>query len=171
MNLLAVDFLRLRRAVGVLGVLLVPLLIALAGLQPSISAYYDTGARDVFVIALGSVALLLAAYRGYDRGDRICSAVASVALFGVALVPVSGPLPMLHYAAAVTFFGASAVLAWRFGFGGYRVRTFRALAGVIVLALVAGAAGAPLLLVESAAVVAFGGAWLAKGRLFGVPQQ
>lgn len=164
MNTLAIDYLRLRLAVGILGVLLAPLLIALAGVQPSLSAYYDTPARDVFVLALGAVALLLAAYRGHDRGDRICSAVASTALFVVALVPVSGPLPAVHYAAAVVFFLASAVLCLRFGYGGYRVRTFRALGAVIVLALLAAVAGAPLLLVESLAVLAFGAAWLFKGR-------
>jgi hypothetical protein len=87
-----------------------------------------------------------------------------MALAVVALVPCGGPLAWLHLGAALAFFLAVAELCRRFSFGGYRPRTFKALAGVIVAAVVAAAVGAPLLLAESVAVVAFGVAWLVKGR-------
>lgn len=161
---LVIDYLRLRRAVGLLGVLLPFILLALAGEQPSLSAYYYTPARDVFVGLLLVIAALLGAYRGYDRGDRICSALAAVSLAVVALVPCGGPLAWLHLGAAGVFFGSVADLCRRFAFGGYRPRTFHALAVVIVAAIVAAALGAPLLLAESVAVVAFGAAWAIKGR-------
>lgn len=161
---IVIDYLRLRRAVGLLGVLLPFILLALAGEQPSLSAYYYTPARDVFVGLLFVIAALLGAYRGYDRGDRICSALAALALAVVALVPVGGAWHWLHLGAALAFFLAVAELCRRFAFGGYRPRTFHALAGVIVAAIVAAALGAPLLLAESVAVVAFGAAWLVKGR-------
>jgi uncharacterized membrane protein len=161
---MTIDYLSLRRAVGVLGCLLPWVLIAIAGEQPSLSAYYYTPARDVFVGLLFVIAALLGAYRGYDRGDRICSALAAVALVLVALAPVGGAWHWLHLGAALAFFLAVAELCRRFAFGGYRPRTFHTLAGVIWLALVAAVLGAPLLLAEAVAVVAFGVAWLVKGR-------
>lgn len=169
---LVVDYLTLRRAVGLLGLALPLLLLAIAGPQESLSAYYHSparllgvvSARDVFVVVLALVAALLAVYRGYDRGDRVCARVAAAALALVALVPVGGHTGLAHELLAVVFFVASATLCVRFGYGGYRVKTFRALAGVIVLALAAAAAGAPLLLVEAVAVWAFGLAWLLKGK-------
>ncbi len=167
MNLL-VDYLRLRRAVGALGVLLPFALLAIAGPRESLSAYYHSPARDVFVGVLCLIAALLAAYHGHDHGDRICSACAAVGLVVVAMCPVGGPAGDLHLAGAAAFFVAVAVLAWRFGFGGYRVRTFRALSAAIVGALVAAAAssalGLPIAIPEAAAVIAFGAAWLIKGR-------
>lgn len=57
---LVTDYLRLRRAIGVLGVLLPAALYARAGWQPSISAMYHTEARDLFVGALLVIATLLA---------------------------------------------------------------------------------------------------------------
>jgi hypothetical protein len=173
MNTLVIDCLRLRRAVGALGALLPFALLAIAGPQESLSAYYHTAARDVFVGALCTIAALLAAYRGYDRGDRICSRAAAAALLVVAFSPTGDDLlGWAHLAGAVVFFLAVAALCWRFGFGGYRVRTFRALAGFIVGAVAASAVcsalGMSIMAAESVAVVAFGAGWLIKGRALGV---
>lgn len=165
---LVTDYLRLRRAIGALGLLLPPALLLIAGPRESLSAYYHSPARDVFVAALATIAALLLAYRGHDRGDRICSAVAGVALLGVALAPVGGPLDLLHFVSSLVFFAAVAEMCRRFGFGGYRTRTFRVLAWVIVGGVL-GAFGSNLLgwsiaPAESVAVIAFGAAWLIKGR-------
>ena len=166
---LLISHLRLRRWVGWLGVLLVPVLLAIAGPRESISAYYHSPARDVFVGVLALIAGLLAAYRGHDAGDRRCSGAAAAGLLLVAMCPVGSPLfGPVHTAGAVVFFGAVAALAWRFGFGGYRVRTFRGLAVGIAASL--GAAvlcsvlGLPIVAPEAAGVVLFGAAWLVKGR-------
>lgn len=165
---LVIDYMRLRLAIGVLGVLLPFVLAAVAGERESISAYYHSPARDVFVGALTAIACLLLAYRGYDRGDRICSALGGLGLLVVAYVPTGGATGPYHLGGALVFFGSVAVLADRFGLGGQR-RTFRSLAcviaGGIVWALVAGVSGGSIYLPESVAVVAFGAAWLRKGRL------
>jgi len=161
---LVIDYLRLRRAVGALGVLLPVALLLVAGPQDSLSAYYATPARDLFVGVLWTIGALLLAYRGHDRGDRIVSAVSGLALLLVAMAPVGGPAHALHVGAAVVFFTSTAAMCERFGRGGYRRRTFLGLGATILLALLAAAAGAPLLLAESVAVVAFGAAWLLKGR-------
>ena len=164
---LVIDYMRLRLAIGVLGVLLPFVLVAVAGERESISAYYHSPARDVFVGALTAIACLLLAYRGYDRGDRVCSALAGVALLVVAYVPVGGATGPWHLAGSVAFFGSVAVLADRFGRGGKR-RTFRGLAlgivGCIAWATVAGVAGGSIYAPEALAVLLFGAAWIFKGR-------
>ncbi|HRI16885.1 MAG TPA: hypothetical protein PL196_00025 [Burkholderiaceae bacterium] len=164
MQPLLIDYLRLRRAVGALGVLLPFALLAIAGPRESLSAYYYSPARDVLVGVLCIVAALLAAYRGHDRGDRICSATAAVGLVVVALFPTGGATHAVHLAGAGLFFAAVVALCERFGRGGYRPRTFLSLGAVMAAALLAGAPGAPRMLCESVAVVAFGAEWMVKGR-------
>lgn len=168
MNTTLSSYLNLRRSVGVLGILLLPVLYTIAGPQESISAYYHTGARDVFVGSLCLIAALVGAYRGYDRGDRICSAAAAVGLVVVALVPVGGATGPYHLAGALLFFASIALLADRFGRGGKR-KTFRALAGLIagsiIASFVSAAIGLPILISEGVAVAAFGVAWVIKGRI------
>lgn len=166
---LLISHLRLRRWVGWLGVLLVPVLLAIAGPRESISAYYHSPARDVFVGLLTLMAGLLASYRGHDAGDRRCSGAAAAGLLLVAMCPVGSPLfGPVHTAGAVVFFVAVAVLAERFGRGGYRRDLFTALAGCIFGSLIASVIcsllGVPILVSEAAGVVLFGAAWLVKGR-------
>ncbi len=91
------SYLSLRKAVGILGMAL-PFLLALGGryllgmpLQPSISGYYHTAMRDVFVGSLCAIAVFLWSYRGYQRRDRIAGNLASIFALGVALVPTAGP--------------------------------------------------------------------------------
>ena len=164
-----IGHLRLRRWVGWLGATLPLVLLAIAGPRESISAYYHSPARDVFVGQLVLIAGLLAAYRGHDAGDRRCSAAAAAGLLLVALCPAGAPLfGPVHTAGAVVFFVAVAMLAARFGRGGYRPRTFRALAGGIAASLAAAALcsalGLPIVVPEAAGVVLFWAAWLIKGR-------
>lgn len=158
----------LRRVVGGLGVLLPFVLAAVAGERESISAYYHSPGRDVFVGWLVAIALALAAYRGHDAGDALCARVAAAGLLVVAYLPTGGATGPYHLAGALTFFGASAVLCWRFGFGS-RQRTFRGLslgmAACIAWALLAGISGGSIYAPEALAVLLFGAAWLAKGRL------
>jgi len=83
----------LRRALGVLGILLPLLVTTLAkvfggtGCQPSVSAYYHTSAREVFVGVLAIVGAFLIAYKGFDRTDDRASDLAGLAALGVAAFP------------------------------------------------------------------------------------
>ena len=69
------SYLALRKAVGWIGILL-PFALMLGGflifkeeiIQESISHYYYTGMRDVFVGALCAVALFMFFYSGYNKG-------------------------------------------------------------------------------------------------------
>jgi hypothetical protein len=84
----------MRRAIGVLGITLP--LILLAGsclfgecdtVQSSISTYYYTNMRNVFVGYNCAVALFLFAYRGHDWRDNLAGYVGCVAVLGVAFLP------------------------------------------------------------------------------------
>lgn len=157
----------LRRVVGLLGVSLPLVLVIIAGERESISAFYHSPARDVFVGWLVAIAVCLAAYRGHDAADKWCARVAAAGLLVVAYVPTGGATGPYHLAGALVFFGASAALCWRFGKGS-RPRTFRALsAGMVACiawALAAGLAGGSIFAPEALAVVLFGAAWSLKGR-------
>src|SRR5437899_11536622 len=71
------SYLGLRRAVGMIGFLL-PVVLAIGkivlespGLQHSISAYYYTVVRDVFVGSLCAIGVFLASTQGYDRRHKL----------------------------------------------------------------------------------------------------
>ncbi len=108
------SFLTLRRVVGALGFLL-PVVLAVGcsvfgsctELLDSISAYYGTGMRDVFVGILFVIAWFLFAYRGYERGDDIAGDLACVFALGVALFPItseSGLTRTAHFVSAAALF-------------------------------------------------------------------
>ncbi|NTV17753.1 MAG: DUF998 domain-containing protein [Chlorobiaceae bacterium] len=88
----------LRRAVGVIGVAL-PIVLVLGkylfegpGIQDSISGYYYTVMRDVFVGSLWAIAIFLMAYKGPQKKDDFCGNLACICAIGVALFPTSpGP--------------------------------------------------------------------------------
>jgi len=92
---LVFPYLTLRTIIGVLGMAL-PFVISLGalaffqtGLQPSISAYYHTGMRDVFVGMLWAIGFFLFSYEGYERADNIAGELACVFAIGVALFPTT----------------------------------------------------------------------------------
>lgn len=99
--LYARSYLLIRVIVGVLGVLLPTLLFILDGLflrgglvvKGSLSAYYHSGARDLFVGVLCVTGFLLITYMSAQRRtwDFILSTVAGVAALGVALLPTTRP--------------------------------------------------------------------------------
>jgi hypothetical protein len=58
----------------------------------SLSAYYHSGMRDLFVGSLCATALFLITYRVFERiSDNVLSTVAGVAALGVALFPTGRP--------------------------------------------------------------------------------
>jgi hypothetical protein len=87
------SYLTLRRAIGLLGITfpfvlsLGALILLRTGLQSSISSYYHTGMRDVFVGTLCVIGFFLLSYRGYESSDDRAGNLACVFAVGVALCP------------------------------------------------------------------------------------
>lgn len=134
-NDLVLSFLSVRRAIGALGFFLPLALLAASifepgGLRTSISAYYYSPMREIFVGTLIAQAVFLWSYEGFrpDAGDRITdrgtARTAAVAVALVALLPTAGPptactalqcllgprvAATLHFIAAGVFFGALAI--------------------------------------------------------------
>ncbi|GGL64000.1 hypothetical protein [Wenxinia marina] len=95
---IVISYYRVRQALGWLGLSLPVLLIAggvlsVGGVEPSISDYYHTVLRDVFVGVMTSIAIFLIAYPGHRSGvgefisDDKMTTLAGLAAFGVAFLP------------------------------------------------------------------------------------
>jgi len=112
---LCLPYLTLRIIVGILGITL-PFILALGawiffgkGLQDSISEYYYTGMRDVFVGIIFIIGSFLITYRGYDIIDNIVSTIGGISAILAAIFPASpGAAPtvsgILHVIFAGLFF-------------------------------------------------------------------
>lgn len=94
-NWLVISYLGLRKAVGAIGIAL-PFVLAFGkilldgpGIEPSVSNYYYTGMRDVFVGAMCATAVFLLSYRGYERADDIAGDLAGICALGTALFPTT----------------------------------------------------------------------------------
>ncbi|KUG09047.1 hypothetical protein [Solirubrum puertoriconensis] len=93
-----ISYFALRRTVGWLGIAF-PLVLILGSvtlsncewpdIQSSISGYYHTVMRDVFVGTLCIVAFFLFAYRAYSPWDAVAGRAASVFALGVAFFPTT----------------------------------------------------------------------------------
>ena len=132
---------RLRTALGLIGIAL-PVVLILGGLladqriEPSISDFYHTVQRDIFVGSLCAIGVFLICYRGYQLqsgelfDDNWLATAAGVSAFGVALFPNEAPedklallqeagimvgtSPIWHYASALIFFGCLAGFCFKF---------------------------------------------------------
>lgn len=135
------SFLLMRTLIGVMGVLLpVTLLVGdgflFEGGKPrgSLSAYYYSGMRDIFVSCLCVTAFFLIFYKFFERNlENTLSVVAGVAAVGVALFatgrPGGGTVPtsplqdkfgealveQVHYVCAATFILCLGVISYFFG--------------------------------------------------------
>jgi len=94
---LVLTYLGLRKAIGLIGVAL-PFVLALGkmllespGIQGSISAYYYTVMRDVFVGAMCAIAVFMMSYR-YEPEDDLVGDITCVFALGVALFPTAPEL-------------------------------------------------------------------------------
>jgi len=65
------------------------LLIFRTGIQPSLSAYYYTGMKNVFVGTLCAIGVFLFSYRGYSKKDNIAANIAAFCAIGTALFPTA----------------------------------------------------------------------------------
>ena len=116
---LVVSYLGLRKAVGIIGVAM-PFVLAFGkmllqgpGIQGSISGYYYTEMRDVFVGSLWAIGVFLLSCRGYDKRDEVAAWLACGFAIGVALFPATPYMDAneqdiligkLHYAFAALLF-------------------------------------------------------------------
>jgi hypothetical protein len=191
---LVISYLTLRRTIGILGVAL-PAILAIGyliaggdGIRPSISSYYHTPMRDIYVGVLCGVALFLFSYRGYDLQDSITGDLAGLFALGVVFLPASGSLiGTVHEIFAALFFLSLAyfsVFLFTRGKGRptkakrrrnrlYRICGF-VMVGCTVLATVYTVSTKlqllyswlnPLFWLESAVLWAFGISWLTKGEV------
>jgi len=95
-NELELSYLQIRKAVGVLGIIL-PVVLATGAwliddckyVKDSISDYYYTIMGSVLVGILCGVALFLYSYKGYNNWDRISSNLACVFALGIAFFPTN----------------------------------------------------------------------------------
>ena len=117
------SYLALRKAVGWIGILL-PFILMLGVvfifkgeiIQESISHYYHTSMRNVFVGALCAVALFMFFYSGYNKWDNWIGNAAGLFAIGVAWFPTaeagsSNPAGKIHLACAAVFFLLLAVFS------------------------------------------------------------
>ncbi|GAA1566511.1 DUF998 domain-containing protein [Dactylosporangium maewongense] len=135
------SFLLMRTLIGVMGILLpVTLLLGdgflFEGGKPrgSLSAYYYSGMRDIFVSCLCVTAFFLIFYKFFERNlENTLSIVAGVTAVGVALFPTGRPgggtVPLsplqeklgeqtvqsVHYVCAATFILCLGVISYFFG--------------------------------------------------------
>jgi hypothetical protein len=95
-NTLVVDYLTLRKAVGILGVAL-PVVLLVGSfvfgecnrVEKSISDYYYTVMGHYLVGTLCAVSLFLFSYKGYDKTDNRASNLAALFAVGVAFFPTA----------------------------------------------------------------------------------
>ena len=92
---LVLSYLGLRKAIGIIGIAL-PFALAIGkwildgpGLETSISAYYYSVMRNVFVGSLCAIAVFLMSYRGYEKVDAIAGRLACAFAIGTALFPTT----------------------------------------------------------------------------------
>jgi hypothetical protein len=96
-----ISYYTMRRAIGVLGITLPLILLAGSSLlgdckevQMSISTYYHTNMRNIFVGFNCAVALFLFAYRGHDWRDNLVGYLGCIVVLGVAFLPSSLGTPI-----------------------------------------------------------------------------
>src|SRR5258706_8775674 len=112
---LVMSYLTHRKVIGLMGVGLPfvvsigAMLLSNTGIQRSLSAYYYTGMRDVFVGILWAIGFFLLSYNGYAQVDNIAGNLGCVFAIGVAIFPMApeaGPtelerlIGIAHFASA-----------------------------------------------------------------------
>jgi len=196
---LVIQYLGLRKAIGIIGIAL-PFVLAGgralfegAGLLDSISDYYYSSMRNVFVGSLCAVGVFLFSYRGYDWRDEVAGKIAAGSIVGVAMCRTtpagqsSDLLGGLHLVFAAVYFVTLAVFALVLfrktdspGAMTPRKRSRNrvyAICGSIIVACLglivvvlrlpkdsSWLSLKPVFWLESIAVVAFGISWLVKGE-------
>ena len=125
---LIMSYLLMRVLIGVIAVLL-PFALILAnwiighGVQSSVSGYYYTPMRNIFVGSLCAIGVFLISYDGYDLADRTITDVAGLCAICIACFPTTPAhqpaarqvlIGDLHLTFACTAFVLLSVMAFRF---------------------------------------------------------
>jgi hypothetical protein len=191
----------LRRAVGIIAIglpfaLAIPWYLRWQAAESSISGYYHTGMRNLFVGSLCGIALFMICCRGYDDWDTFADIFSGICALGVAFFPTTSDgvasqfqqtIGKIHWTcAALLFLTLACFCLFLFTMSAQgrtltpkkilRNRVYRICGGVILLSmamiailklrdikyLYAGL-GSDFLF-ETTALLAFGFAWLVKGR-------
>lgn len=112
-------YLQHRAAIGFIGIAL-PFVVSLyayifyaTDLRHSISAYYHTGSRDIFVGLMFAIAAFMLSYRGPEGTDRKAGLVTCMSAVVLAIVPTDTGASegatgngMIHIAASFLFFAS-----------------------------------------------------------------
>jgi protein-S-isoprenylcysteine O-methyltransferase Ste14 len=92
---LVLSYLSLRKAVGIIAFAM-PFVLAIGkillqgpGVQSSISAYYYTDMRDVFIGCFCAIAVFQLSTKGYGKKDQIIGILACIFTLGTAFIPVT----------------------------------------------------------------------------------
>lgn len=191
---LVISYLSLRRTIGILGITF-PVILAIGyliaggeGIRPSISSYYHTPMRDVYVGVSCGVALFLFTYKGYDSRDAITGNLAGLFNLAVVFLPSSDTwIGTIHEIVAALFFLTLAYFSiFLFtrgtGFSNkrkrkrnriYRICGYIMVACTVLASVYMGSSRLqllysvyhPLFWLETIALWAFGFSWLTKGRM------
>ncbi len=96
---LIMSHLSLRKTIGILG-FTHPFILIVGGyfifgdaVQDSMSNYYYTGMRDVFVSITIATGLFLYAYKGYDKSEDMLGNIAFILTMGIAFLPMTPDIP------------------------------------------------------------------------------
>ena len=119
-NSMVISYLTMRKVIGVLGASLAflciigGLLFGAGVVESSISAYYLTNMRDLFVGILFMAGAFLLSCKGYDKMDQALFIIAGITAIGTAIFPTAFVLPgnvfgimnvtPLHFISAGIFF-------------------------------------------------------------------
>ena len=115
----------LRTLVGLIGILLpIALVLGHWGMMPSISQFYYTDMRNLFVSALSVVGAFMFFYVGYDKTDNWLANLAGIFALGVAFFPCEGWSRPYHLLSAVLLFSSFGIFSYfRFTLGNNLSRT------------------------------------------------
>jgi hypothetical protein len=192
---LTYSYLALRNAIGWIGILLpfvlmVGMFLIFNGkiIQKTISQYYHTGMRDVFVGSICAIALFLFFYKGYNKWENRAGTLAGFLAIGIAWFPttLAGPLDLpgkIHLICASLFFVVLAIFSLFFFTMGVSHPTARKvkrnfiylICGVIMMVCLVSIiiffnfflSGNPdsyfVFWAETVALISFGVSWITKG--------
>ena len=194
-----ISYLILRTLIGAIGIAL-PILLLVGcfmyggclEIQDSISDYYHTGVRDIFVGVLFVLGFFLLSYRGYEWIDNIVANLGFVFALGVALCPPQScytVIQILHFVSAGLLFSVFiyfSLFLFRKGVKkdkrtkrkNQRNNIYLVCGVLMILCIICIAlsfallteeqrsAYKPIFWFESFALWVFGFSWLTKGQLF-----
>lgn len=182
--ILDVNYLSLRKSIGWIAILMPWVVRAVASIDGgapflmSISAYYNTSGRDVFVGSLFATGLFLSFYRGdlNSKQDHILAVIWGIATASIGLINRQP-----YHLILVTLFFAISLYMVLFRFTKpsqhpvtpekLRRNKFYIAFGVVMLASVLAIAylnqiGSSIFVPEAIAIAFLGAAWLVKGQMF-----